>query len=100
MDQSFGKKEAVLIELNGLELKAAQLRLIKTLNNTILQAITTDNEREYFNNSAEIIRLCASLIQQSNFKDTKIASNKQALEFSIDTLLEYMDKGLVVTYDC
>ncbi len=102
MAQNLSKK--VFLELDTTGLKPAHIRLVKTLYNMIAHALTTEDEGEYFNSSAETIRLCASLIKQARFIETmekeKIPYAEQALEFSVDILQEHIANSKVVTYDC
>lgn len=92
------------LQIDTSELTPTQVRLIKSLNSLLLGVVTTDNEAEYFDDSAEAMRLCASLIQQSHFtqqfnSDKAIPYADQALEYSIDVLQEQVSSSKVVTYD-
>jgi hypothetical protein len=69
-----------------------------------VQTQVTENEEEYFEGSAEFMRMCAALIKQAHFTENlKDASNipyaQQALEYSMDILQEYVTSSKVVTYD-
>ena len=96
-------KEKIFIEINTSELSSAQIRSIKTLNVLLEHVLTAENEGEYFDGSAEVMRLCASLIKQSQFiQNTQLSDipyAKQALEFSVDMLQEQMTNMKVVNYD-
>ncbi len=92
------------LQIDTSELTPAQVRLIKSLHSLLLGVITTDDEAEYFDDSAEAMRICASLIQQSHFTQ-QFNTNKnipyadQALEYSIDILQEQFSQSKVITYD-
>ena len=93
-----------LIELDVTGLKSAHIRTIKTLHNLMVHVLTTENESEYFNHSAESIRLCASLMKQAHFiemmREKDIPYAEQVLEFSVDILQDYMANFKVISYDC
>ncbi|MCK5882976.1 MAG: hypothetical protein KAG61_04750 [Bacteriovoracaceae bacterium] len=98
------KENKINIQLDTGELTAAQVRLIKSLNSTLAHVITTEDESEFFDGSAECIRICASLIKQSYFS-TELKDNDnipyadQAIEYSMDALQESITDSKVVTYD-
>lgn len=97
------KNEKVFIEVETTELSSAHLRILKTLNKMLTHVLTTDDEGEYFDGSAEAMRLCASLIKQARFiedaRNGKIPYAEQALEYSIDVLQEHMSSSKVINYD-
>jgi hypothetical protein len=98
------KSKSITINVPETGLTNAQLRLLKTFYTTLMQAITTDDEAEFFEGSAAIMRLCAALIQQANFtektqKSSSIPYAEQALEYSLDILQEHMNNRKVVNYD-
>jgi hypothetical protein len=84
----------LILTLDIEELTPAQVRLIKSVHSTLAHVLTTENEGEYFEASAEIMKICASLIKQSHFANTgkkeKIAYADQALEYSMDMLNEHV----------
>ncbi|EQC44743.1 hypothetical protein [Bacteriovorax sp. Seq25_V] len=99
----FGKSKKVLIEVDASEMSAAQVRLLKSINSMIAHVITTDEEGEFFESSAEVMRMCAALIKQSHFA-TDLQFNgipyaDQAIEYSMDILTENMTNAKVVQYD-
>lgn len=97
------KKEKLYIEIDATELSAAQMRAIKTLNMLLSHALTTESEGEFFDSSAEAMRVCASLIKQANFVDemheSEIPYAQQVLEFSMDVLQDQMSSAKVINYD-
>ena len=99
----FGKRSKVQIELDATEMTPAQIRMIKTINVMLAQVITTEDESEYFEKSAEAMRLCASLVKQAHFATDLqfdgIPYADQALEYSMDVLFEHMNNAKVVQYD-
>ena len=98
------KERMIRIELDGSELTPNQVRLIRSLNTMIAHVLLTENEEEYFEGSAEFMRMCAALIKQAHFTENlKDANNtpyaQQALEYSMDVLQDYVTSSKVVTYD-
>lgn len=98
------KDRMIRIEIDGSELTPHQARLIRTLNTMLAHVMLTENEEEYFEGSAEFMRMCAALIKQARFTENlKDQSNipyaQQALEYSMDVLQEYVTNSKVVTYD-
>lgn len=98
------KDKMIKIEIDGSELTPQQVRLIKSLNTMLTHVLMTESEEEYFEGSAEFMRMCAALIKQARFtEELKDQSNipyaQQALEYSVDVLQEYVTASKVVTYD-
>ena len=85
------------------DLNPSQVRLIRTMNSLLLGVITTDSEAHFFDDSAELMRICASLIKQSNFASSLVENDipyaDQALEYSVDVLQEQISSSKVVTHD-
>ena len=98
------KERMIRIEIDGSELTPNQVRLIRSLNTMLAHVMLTENEEEYFEGSAEFMRMCAALIKQAHFTENlKDSSNipyaQQALEYSMDILQEYVTASKVITYD-
>ena len=102
--QTQTKETKVRIEIDASELTPQQIRLLKSLNAMISHVLITENEEEYFEGSAEFMRMCAALIKQAHFTENlkgagNIPYSQQALEYSMDVLQEYVTNSKVVTYD-
>ena len=90
----FGKKESdnkLVTEFNTTELSNEKIRLLKAVMSEIDSTIHSDCESRFFNHSAELMRLCAAVIQSSKFvemhqRDSEIPFHDQAIEYSIDIL--------------
>ncbi|MAE59429.1 MAG: hypothetical protein CME69_11145 [Halobacteriovorax sp.] len=99
----FGRRNKIYIEVDATELTDAQVRLLKSVNAMMEHVLTTDEESEFFEASAEAMRMCASLIKQAHFAhDLEIDGipyAEQALEYSMDILNEHMTNSKVVQYD-
>jgi hypothetical protein len=97
-----GQEITIQVKIN--QLTPAQIRLVKSLNTALYNVLTTSEEAGFFDNSAEFMRLCASIIQQSKFTTEIKANDKipyadQALEYSMDILQEQIEQAKVVVYD-
>ncbi len=102
--QTTVKDRMIKIEIDGSELTPQQVRLIKSINTMLAHVLVTENEEEYFEGSAEFMRMCAALIKQAHFTENLKGINnipyaQQALEYSMDVLQEYVTNSKVVTYD-
>ena len=89
------------IDTSGLG--AAQIRLLNSLCHNLRHTLTVENETEYFNGCAEVLRTCAALIQQARFGlvagNPETPYSDQALEYSIEILQEYMEESKLIVYD-
>jgi len=94
----------IQFELDASELSPAQIRLIRSVNVLLRGVLMAKDEEDFFEGSADFMRTCASIIQQSAFsEDQEKISNipyaEQALEYSVDILQEHMAIRKVVSYD-
>jgi len=96
-------EKKLILTLDIEELTPAQVRLIKSVHSMLAHVLTTENESEYFEASAEIMKICATLIKQSHFanagKKEKIPYADQALEYSMDMLSEHVIATKSLNYD-
>lgn len=96
--------DKVKIEIDTKEMTPQQIRLIRTLNSLMVHVLQSEDEEQYFEGSAELIRVAASLITQAKFneetkKQASIPYAQQVLEYSMDILSEYMEDQKVIAYD-
>jgi hypothetical protein len=81
----------------------AQSRLIKRLSLMAAHVLKTGSEEEYFEGSAEMMRLCAALIRTAHFKKCSAASgipySLQALEYALDVLNEEIEASKTLGFD-
>ncbi len=96
-------KNMINIEIDTNELKPQQVRLLKTINALLTHVVKTDEEPEFFEASAELMRQIASLIKQSNFVEATgedpVEYAVQALEYSIDHLADMIHGDDVISFD-
>jgi hypothetical protein len=99
------KTEQIMnIEVDTEGLAPAQIRLVRSLHSILVHVLKAEDEDEFFDGSAEFMRLCASIIKQSKFPEQlenqgEIPYADQALEFSMDILQDYIGEENIVTYD-
>ncbi len=88
------KEKELLIKLNIEELTPVQVRLLKSLNSLLTSVVTAEDESEYFESSAALMKKAAELIKSSNFAKTNKNMNyaDQAVEYAVDFLSEDSDK--------
>ena len=103
----FGKKEnsnTMVTEIDTSSLSTEKIRLVKAVISEMSETINSDCESRFFNHSAELMRLCAAIIQSSKFvevhqENSEIPFHEQAIEYSIDILQEYLNENKVKHYD-
>ncbi len=91
------------ISVDVSELSAQQIRLIKSLNTLIAHLAVTEDESDYFETCAELMKQIAAFVKQANFNDFKpydhISYAEQALEYSIDEISNNIHDPKLNTYD-
>lgn len=99
-DVKYGNKE-LLLKINVDELTPTQVRLIKAVTCLMTQVVTSDEETEYFEMSAELMKKVAEIIKHSNFPEQnhKMSYGTQAVEFAVDFLHESLDQNKIQNFD-
>lgn len=100
--QDMGRKEKeLLLKLNVEAMTSVQVRLVKSINSLMAHILTAEDESEYFDASAELMKKAAELIKQADFAHQNKDMNygDQAVEFSVDFLNEAMDDNKVGNID-
>jgi hypothetical protein len=92
--QGLSTKE-LTIKLNTEELTPTQIRLLKSVNSLLTHVLTAEDEAEYFDFSAELLRKTAELIKHAQFANQQTHMNygEQAVEYAVDFLNENLDKN-------
>lgn len=98
------EQQKINIEFDTTELNSAQIRLVKSICSMLNHILTTDDECDYFDGSAELMRMVASAVKQSNFttewaENSEIPYAQQALEFCIDQIADQMSTSNINKYD-
>lgn len=97
-----GKTEKELvIKLSTEELSDKQVRLVKTINSLLTHVLTADEEGEYFEASAALLKQVATAVNQSNFSTAhkNMDYGTQAVEFAVDTLSESLEGTSLISID-
>ncbi len=91
----------LVIKLSTEELSANQVRLIKSINSVLAHVLAADEEGEYFDASAELMKQVATAINQSNFsvQNKNMDYGTQAVEYSVDSLSETLDGKNLINID-
>lgn len=99
-DLNSNKKE-LQVKMNTEDLNPTQIRLIKSINALMAHVIVSDDENEYFETSADLMKKVAELIKHSNFSENNktIEYGDQAIEFAIDFLHESMNGNKIHNID-
>ena len=100
--QSLSQKEKeLLMKLDTEGLTAQQVRLIKSIHSLMATVVATDEEGEYFEASAELMKKTAELIKQSQFatQNKSMSYGDQAVEFAVDSLNESMEEQKLTSFD-
>jgi hypothetical protein len=81
------------LDLEGLT--PSQVRVLKSIHSLLASVVAAEDESEYFQMSADLMKKTAEFIKQSNFalEHKEMAYGDQALEFSIDTLNETLEEN-------
>ena len=91
------------IEIDTTDLKPQQIRLLRTVNALLTHVTKTDEEAEFFEASAQLMKQIASLIKQSTFIERSgadpIPYAEQALEYSLDNLVDMIHGDDVISFD-
>lgn len=95
------KEKEVTMKMDTDGLTTVQVRLIKSIHALMANVLASDEEGEYFDASAELLKKTAELIKHANFavENNNMSYGDQAVEFSVDTLNESMDENKVHNLD-
>lgn len=95
------KENELLLKMDTEGLTTTQIRLIKSVHALLSNVLASDDEAEYFETSAELLRKTAELIKHSNFavEHTQMSYGDQAVEFAVDFLNESMDEKKIQNID-
>jgi hypothetical protein len=87
------KEKELLMKLDTEGLSPVQVRILKSLHCLIANVLTSEDEAEYFETSAELVKKTAELIKHSQFalQNKNMDYGDQAVEFAVDTLNEEND---------
>ena len=91
------KDKELLMKLDTEGLTPVQVRILKNLHSLIATVLTAEEESEYFETSAELLKKTADLIKHSQFalQFKSMDYGEQAVEFAIDTLNEDLEDNKI-----
>ena len=104
MNRLSKKQETLQLDISGLS--ESQQRLLRYINSALLHAITTADEGEYFDHTAQAMRIFSSLVRQADFVEkeakghSQIPYPTQALEFCIETIVDDISENKTIVFDC
>lgn len=95
------KSKDITMKMNTEELTATQIRLVKSIHSLLANVLVADEEGEYFEASAELLKKTAELIKHASFatENKTISYGDQAIEYAIDTLSEEMGERRIHNID-
>lgn len=93
MERVLKKDKVITMKLDTEELSPIQLRLIKSIHSLMASVISTEEESEYFECGADLLKKAVELIKHSNFaeENKKISYGTQAVEYALDSLNETIE---------
>ena len=100
--ESLAKKDKELfLKMETEGLSSTQIRLIKNIHSLLAAVVTSEEEGEYFEASAELVKKAAELIKHSNFPIThkNISYGDQAVEFAVDSANESLNENKMNNFD-
>lgn len=83
-------QKELTMKLDTETLTPAQVKILKSMHSLIANVLTTDDESEYFETSAELLKKATELIKHSQFatENKNMSYGEQAVEYAVDTLNE------------
>lgn len=96
--------EMLNFSLNVSKLSGPQIRLLRAFNLLMLELLEADKESDFFDKSSELVRLWVLAVRSSNFSlqhnnIENIAYTDQAIEFSLDSLMEFLNSPNGSSFD-
>lgn len=87
------KNNEIVLKLDTEGLTPVQVRLIKNVHSLLAHVLASDEEAEYFEASADLLKKTAELIKHANFAATnkEMSYGDQAVEFAVDFINETLN---------
>jgi hypothetical protein len=95
------KEKELLMKIETEGLSATQVRLVKNIHALLANVLSSDEEGEYFEASADLLQKTAELIKHANFsvENTQMSYGDQAVEFAVDSLNESLEESKLTKFD-
>lgn len=99
--QDLKKEKELVIKLNIEAFTPTQVRLLKSMASLMTQVLSAEDESEYFEMSADLMKKTAETIKHADFanKNREMSYGDQAVEFAVDFLNESMDNNKIHNID-
>lgn len=81
----------LILKVETHDLTPMQIRLLKNAHTLLVHVLAAEDEDEYFEASAQLLKQAAQVIKHANFASTNkttIPYGEQAIEYSVDNLNE------------
>lgn len=103
MNHNSPKDTTLNLKIDTFDLNNSQVRLLKHINTLLVHVLSAEDEAEYFEISAELIKQTATLIKTSNYLSGSAAQKnmiaQQAVEYAIDFLNEKLSEENSILLD-
>jgi hypothetical protein len=98
------EQKSLNVEFDTTELNDKQIRLVKSICSMLNHVLTTDDECDYFDGSADLMKMVAGAVKQANFTTEAHSNNsipyaEQALEFCMDMVADQMHGDGIIRHD-
>ncbi|MBF0312538.1 MAG: hypothetical protein HQK50_12530 [Oligoflexia bacterium] len=97
------QKDQLNLTLDISRLSEQQVRMIRAFNALVVELLSTSTEEGYFEKSSEVLRLWAMAVKNTNFSHQKHIDNinysDQAIEYAIDSLMEFLNSPKSSSFD-
>ncbi len=99
--QDLKKEKELVIKLNIEAFTPTQVRLLKSVASLMTQVLSAEDESEYFEMSADLMKKTAETIKHADFanQNREMSYGDQAVEFAVDFLNESMDNNKIHNID-
>jgi len=90
------------LKIETHDLTPMQVRLLKHAHTLLVHVVTAEDEAEYFEASAQLLKQAVQLIKHSNFPETNsdgIAYGEQAIEYAVEELTEALSEARHINID-
>jgi hypothetical protein len=90
------------LKIETHDLTPMQIRLLKHAHTLLVHVVSADDESEYFEASAQLLKQAVQLIKHSNFPETNkdgIAYGEQAIEYAVEELNEALSENRHINID-
>lgn len=94
--------EALKLTVDTTDLSPAQVRVLKQLHTMMMQVLTAEDEAEYFECSAQMLKQAVQLVKHASFPTHQrdgIPYGEQAIEYAVETLNEALNNNGHINLD-